>query len=303
MSVRLKRYEEAVKKLSETHALNASYHEALLSRGNVYVDFGNREAFELARQDYQAILRTDASNMDAQINMAYLLQMVGRFQRAWQQFSNAMRLRADYAPLYEGRAIVCLQMSDTRAALKDMNEALRLRGSGSSAELLVNRGVIHQHMADNVNAMRDYQAAILVDPNYALAYYNSANVYLMHRQYAQALHHLSHAIDVCDMRDDATLQNRAIARALTGDSAGAFADLCEAIRCNKYASHAYMNRALLLYKMGNFYLAEKDLSMAIMFAKSDAMLYKLRADCRGQLDRRDEAIADYKQAVQLNMDI
>ena len=42
---------------------------------------------------------------------------------------------------YEGRAIVCLQMGDTNAALKDINAAIRLN---RSAEHFVNRGVIYQ---------------------------------------------------------------------------------------------------------------------------------------------------------------
>jgi hypothetical protein len=47
----------------------------------------------------------------------------------------------DYASIYEGRSVVCLQMSNTDAALKDINQALSLK---KSAELYVNRGVIYQ---------------------------------------------------------------------------------------------------------------------------------------------------------------
>lgn len=47
----------------------------------------------------------------------------------------------DYAQLYEGRSIVCLQMSDTTAALKDINYAIKIK---PNAELFVNRGVIYQ---------------------------------------------------------------------------------------------------------------------------------------------------------------
>lgn len=40
-------------------------------------------------------------------------------------------------------------------------------------------------MGDTVNAMRDYQAAISLDPCYSLAYYNAANLYFKHRQFKQ----------------------------------------------------------------------------------------------------------------------
>ena len=108
--------------------------------------------------------------------------------------------------------------------------------------------------------MRDYQAAILIDSNYGLAYYNSANVLLLHRQYSQAIQMLNLAIDKCSMKDESTLQNRAIAKAFIQDSPGAFRDLCEALKYDQYSAHIYMNRALLLFKMENYKLAEKDLN-------------------------------------------
>jgi tetratricopeptide (TPR) repeat protein len=40
-------------------------------------------------------------------------------------------------------------------------------------------------MGDTVNAMRDYQAAIRLEPDYSLAYYNAANLYFKQRQFQQ----------------------------------------------------------------------------------------------------------------------
>lgn len=120
-------------------------------------------------------------------------------------------------------------------------------------------------MADNLNAMRDYQAAILIDANYGLAYYNSANILLLHRQFSQAIQMLDLAIEKCNMKDESTYQNRAIAKAFNQDAPGAFRDLCEALKHDQYSAHIYMNRALLLFKMENYKLAEKDLTTGKLF--------------------------------------
>ena len=48
---------------------------------------------------------------------------------------------AEFFPALEGRAIVNLQMRDTFAALQDINAAINIK---PTAELLANRGVIHQ---------------------------------------------------------------------------------------------------------------------------------------------------------------
>ena len=45
--------------------------------------------------------------------------------------------------------------------------------------------LIYQFMGDTVNAMRDYQAAIRLEPDYSLAYYNAANLYFKQRQFQQ----------------------------------------------------------------------------------------------------------------------
>lgn len=40
-------------------------------------------------------------------------------------------------------------------------------------------------MKDRVNAMKDYQNAIRMDPTYSLAYFNAANVYFHTRHFKQ----------------------------------------------------------------------------------------------------------------------
>jgi hypothetical protein len=65
------------------------------------------------------------------------------------------------------------------------------------------------------------------------------------------------------MKDESTYQNRAIAKAFNGDTSGAFRDLCEAIKYGSYSAHIFMNRGILLLKMENFKLAEKDFNTGL----------------------------------------
>lgn len=73
-------------------------------------------------------------------------------------------------------------MSDTFAAFQDITACIHLE---ESAEMLTNRGVVHQFMNDRVNAMKDYQRAIKLDSTYSLAYFNAANVYFHTRHFKQ----------------------------------------------------------------------------------------------------------------------
>ena len=40
-------------------------------------------------------------------------------------------------------------------------------------------------MGDKANAMKDYQRAISLNPKYALAFFNAANLYFYNRQFEQ----------------------------------------------------------------------------------------------------------------------
>lgn len=51
--------------------------------------------------------------------------------------------------------------------------------------MLTNRGVIHQFMGDIVNAMRDYQRAVALEPDYSLAHFNIGNVLFQQRHFKQ----------------------------------------------------------------------------------------------------------------------
>ena len=54
-----------------------------------------------------------------------------------------------------------------------------------SAALLTNRGVIHQFIGDLVNAMKDYQRAVSVQPDFSLAHFNIGNVLFQQRHFKQ----------------------------------------------------------------------------------------------------------------------
>lgn len=66
-------------------------------------------------------------------------------------------------------------------------------------------------MGDRVNAMRDYQAAVKLDPSYSLAYYNAANMYFHSRLFKQALAYYTAALQF-NSSDESALVNRGITK-------------------------------------------------------------------------------------------
>ncbi|CAN0412404.1 unnamed protein product [Lampetra planeri] len=292
---RLGRVKEAVAAFGEATKADPFYVSAYVGRGNALMNYGHASGTRAAQRDYLRALRLDPLSGHARVNLAYSLQANGRFQKAWNHFTTAIELNTRCAEAFEGRAVVNLQMNSTFAALQDINTAVKL---GKSAEVLTNRGAIHQGSGDVVSAMRDYQAAIVADPNYALAYYNAANVYLHGRQLTQALDYYDRVVEL-DPMDECAFLNRAIVRSLSGDATGALADFCKAATLSPQTSHIYFNRANLHCMLGQYKRAEADYTEALTLQPHDAVTYLCRAEVRGKLGKKEDAISDYKHAVEI----
>lgn len=56
-----------------------------------------------------------------------LFQAQEKFQKAWHHFTIALEVDPKSYLAYEGRAIVCLQMSDNFAAMQDINAAIKVK--------------------------------------------------------------------------------------------------------------------------------------------------------------------------------
>ncbi|XP_012992794.3 uncharacterized protein ttc6 [Esox lucius] len=293
---RLGQLQESVEAFSQALQLSPFFLEAYVGRGNAYMDYDHAQATKLAQRDFLSALHLNPLCSNARICLAYNFQVFGCFQRAWNQFTVAAEIDPKCWKAFEGRAVVNLQMGNTYAAFLDINMALK--HYPVSDQLLTNRGVINQFMCDRASAMRDYQRAICLNPKYALAFFNAANLYFYNRQFDQACEHYSRALEL-DPGDESALLNRAITRALLRNVPGALRDFTDALRLNPYSSHVFFNRANLYCSLRQYERAEADLSQALLLQPNDALVYKLRADVRGHLGLTDKAVQDYRTAIEL----
>ncbi|XP_067388344.1 tetratricopeptide repeat protein 6 [Emydura macquarii macquarii] len=292
---RLEQFEEAVNSFTQVLKLDPFSLDAYVARGNSYMEYGDEAGNIQAQKDFLKALHLNPKCLKARICLGYNLQALGKFQKAWNQFTVAIDIDPRCHVAYDGRAVVCLQMGDTFAAFQDTNAALKLT---TNAQLLTNRGVINQFMGYLNCAMKDYQQAISINPDYALAYFNAANIYFHHRQFSQANSYYSKALQL-DPRNESAVMNRAITNTLLQNIKEAEEDFEKAICLCPFSAAVYFNRANLYRTLKQYELAEKDISTALSIQPNDALMYKLRADVRGKMGFSEEAIADYKQAISI----
>ncbi|XP_060149591.1 tetratricopeptide repeat protein 6 [Globicephala melas] len=292
---RNKEFEEAVNFFTWAVKIDPYFLDAYIGRGNSYMECGHDEAVRQAQKDFLKALHFNPVYTKARICLGYNLQAQGKFQKAWNHFTIAIEVDPKSYLAYEGRAVVSLQMGDNFAAIQDINAAIKIN---TRAEFLTNRGVIHEFMGQQQNAMRDYQAAISLNPTYSLAYFNAGNIYFHHRQFSQAIDYFSKALKF-DPENECATMNRAIANTVLKRYEEAKEDFARVVESCPFWAAVYFNRAYFYCCLKQYELAEEDLSKALSLKPNDALVYNLRAEVRGKIGLIDEAVADYNQALYL----
>nr|XP_048271664.1 tetratricopeptide repeat protein 6 isoform X1 [Myodes glareolus]XP_048271666.1 tetratricopeptide repeat protein 6 isoform X1 [Myodes glareolus] len=292
---RIKEFEGAVDFFTRAVKINTRFLDAYIGRGNSYMEYGQDDGLKQAQKDFLKALHIDPSCLKARISLGYNLQAQGKFQKAWNHFTIAIEAEPKSCLAYEGRAVICLQMSNNFAAMQDINTAIKIN---TTAEFLTNRGVIHEFMGQQQNAMTDYQAAISLDPKYSLAYFNAGNIYFRHRQFSQASDYFSKALEF-NPENEYALMNRAVTNTILKKYEEAKKDFSSAIDLCPHWAALYFNRASLHFCLKQYELAEEDLTIALSLKPDEAAMYNLRSQVRGKIGLIEEAMSDYNKALDL----
>ncbi len=174
-------------------------------------------------------------------------------------YSEAIRLKPDYADAFCNRGIARYSKGDLEGAIKDYNEAIRLKPDLANA--FYNRGNARSDKGDLDGAIKDYNEALRLKPDYAYAFLGRGNARYRKGDLDGALKDFDEAIR---LKPDYALAfyNRGIARYDKGDLDGAIKDYNEAIRLKPDYALAFYNRGLARRNTGDAEGAQKDFSEA-----------------------------------------
>ncbi|KAK2530696.1 Ttc6 [Columba livia] len=286
--------------------------KVLINRGVLYMELGD---YANACEDFKGatLLSPDDSQIFQALGICYY--RIHEFEDAVRSFDQALKLDPVSVDAYIGRGNSYMENGDEdgcKQAQKDFLRAIHLNPKcikarvclaynlqlATTAPLLTNRGFINHLMGHLTCAMKDYQQAISVDPNYALAYFNAANIYFQNRQFSQAYCYYSKVLQL-EPRNESAIMNRAVTNTLLNNTEEAKEDFEKAICLCPFSAAVYFNRANFYNGLKQYELAEKDISTALSIQPNDALMYKFRADIRGKLGFNKEAVEDYNQAVSI----
>ncbi|KAJ3058050.1 cytochrome c oxidase subunit 1, partial [Quaeritorhiza haematococci] len=149
---KLGKFEESIGAFTSAIRANPTMIEAYLGRGNVHAMLGN---VVQARRDYAKVIHMYPTCIEAHINIAYTMQIEGRYKKAWSIFGSVLAVDPKSTVAWEGRSAVNFHMGEYFGALLDISKAIEI--APRNAEYLTNRGVIYQALHDNTSALQNFK--------------------------------------------------------------------------------------------------------------------------------------------------
>lgn len=176
-------YDQAITEFNNALSINSEWFPAYYNRAIAYA---NTHRYKEALNDFNYLIANFPGHAESYFNRGIVYENLGVYPQAIQDYTETIKLRPDFIMAYHYRGIARFRMNDFEGALTDYNQALEL-GNGismdvatakefglNSSALYFNRGVVMQKKGNIEAAIKDYTAAIHIDPSSAKSYYNRA---------------------------------------------------------------------------------------------------------------------------------
>ena len=244
----------------------------------------------------------------------------GDFDRAIEDYSEAIQRRQDYAVAFSNRGIAYVDKHEFQRAISDFSEAIRIASKAPEESRpfdtetgLINRGSAYVHAGDFDLAMQDFNEAIRLKPDDSEAYLNRGIAFSSKGDYDRAIADYDKALQISP-KNAYTLNNRGIAYVGKHEFQRAISDFSDALRIASKSTPTVgskeprpfdtemglSNRGIAYVHAGDFDLAIQDFNEAIRLKPGDADAYLNRGIAFNSKGDYDRAIADYNKALQIS---
>ena len=235
----------------------------------------------------------DAQNLNFAIPSNPLKALLAKARPAKPLAQNSQSISAE-TYFYRGNAKYELGLY--HSAIVDYTQAIRLKPD--YADAYINRGNAQAHLKQYFAAIADFDTAIRLKPDDADAYFFRGSAKDILKQHAAAIADYTQAIHLNP--DDAdTYYFRGLAKDSLEQYAAAIADFDTAIRLNPDRARAYFFRGRAKDHLEQYAAAIDDYDVAIHLNPDDAHAYNNRGRAKALLGRTWEAKQDLGTAWEL----
>lgn len=192
-----------------------------------------------------------------------------------------------------------------RATTQAEKDRIRKQLNDADRDFLANEkldeGLKLYYAEDHHSAIKLYNEAIELKPDYAEAYYNRGNTYTKLRQYEQSIQDYNKAIELKPNYADA-YNNRGNSYRYLKQDEQAIQDFNKALKFKQH-EFIYANRGMVYEKLKQYERAIKDYDKAIKLNPNFTEMYNERGNIYMKLKLYKRAIQDYTKVISLNSNL
>jgi len=263
------------------------------NRGNA---FNSKGDYDRAIQDFEQAIRLDSNCAYAFNGLGNSRNGQGDYDQAIADYNRAIRLIPGYGYAFNGRGNAYNSKGDYDRAIRDYDEAIRFTPNYANA--FNGRGNAYSSKGEYDRAIRDYDEAIRIRPNHLYALNGRGNAYNHRREYDRAIQDFDQAIRI-DRSYANAFNGRGNAYNDKGDYDRAIQDYDEAIRLNPSYAEAFFNRGNAYNSKGDYDQAIETYDDAIRLNPGFADAFFNRAFTRFTQGSVAAAVADFARSEEL----
>ncbi len=269
--------------------------EALVTRA---IDKSVNKDYKGAIADYTEAIRLKPNYAYAYLLKASVHSILKDSQSAISDLNKAIEISPKYAQAYSSRGLEKQNLGDKKGAIADYNQSIRLEPDSVTYFL---RGNLQLSLDDKKAAIADYSESIKLNPQFPLTYFNRGVTKADIKDSQGAITDYDEAIRLKPDYFEAYYA-RSKSKTYLKDYEGAINDLNSVIRLKPDDAEAYFKRGLLRYLLGDKQSAMNDWNESIRINPSSVILYANRGKLKDDLGDKQGAITDYDQAIKLQPD-
>ena len=198
-------------------------------------------------------------------------------KRVFAAWTAVAKAGTDSAKSHYRRGIEIGILGHHKEAIKHFDKAIRIKPNYAKAYCC--RGISKDKLGNPMGAFKDFEVAIRIEPSLAKAYYCRGKLYDRLGHHKQAILDFDRSIRILPNFGDA-YNDRGLAKANLGYYAESVSDFDMAIRINSDNADAFNNRGVAKYKLGFFEESVNDLDEAIRIKPDFAAAYGNRATAK-----------------------
>jgi tetratricopeptide (TPR) repeat protein len=287
----LDEYDQAIQDIDQAIRLNGNevlYREC---KGRIRTAAGDIAG---GNRDFQAAIRQDSLCWQAWYGWARNEHSQKEYTKARMAYGETIDLNPDFAMAWMGRGELEEEVGDMRNALSDIDSAIAR--SNVYAPMFEVRSKIYLNMERWSESIDDATTSIRLDPTLPLSWYYRGKAKMALESYTEADKDFEEALKLNKRLSDANFL-RGLCHERVNDLSGAKKYYTKAVKKDRTHKLAYISRANVWIKLEKKKKAVQDLDKALFLDKDDVVLLIRRGFLFMDLEENQSAIDDFSQAM------